>query len=112
MFCAFLPTKPFPRALPAKFTGFERRPSATSFCSPRQVSVALLLIVSLIVVSLALVKGEASTTESSPCVPKSQQVTSFLEEMLDGVGPRPLKARIRRCCGAFSIKRLRGSERT
>jgi serine/threonine protein kinase len=44
-------------------------------------AIALLLVVSLIVVSLALSKERQASA-------KSQQVTIFLEKMLDGAGPR------------------------
>jgi len=49
--------------------------------------IALLLVVSLIVVSVALAKERQARRETHAASVKSQQVTKFLEEMLQGVGP-------------------------
>jgi eukaryotic-like serine/threonine-protein kinase len=49
--------------------------------------IALLLIVSLIAVSISLAKERRSRREAEAASTKSQQVTKFLEEMLQGVGP-------------------------
>ncbi len=49
--------------------------------------IALLLFVSLIVVSASLAKERRSRREAEAASTKSQQVTKFLEEMLQGVGP-------------------------
>src|SRR4029434_10400061 len=49
--------------------------------------IALLLIVSLIAVAVSLAKERRSRREAEAASTKSQQVTKFLEEMLQGVGP-------------------------
>src|SRR5260370_4660457 len=49
--------------------------------------VALLLVVSLIVVSASLAKERRSRREAEAASVKSQQVTKFLEDTLNGVGP-------------------------
>src|SRR5260370_24415213 len=49
--------------------------------------VALLLVVSLIVVSASLARERRSRREAEAASVKSQQVTKFLEDMLQGVGP-------------------------
>ncbi len=49
--------------------------------------IALLLIVSLIAVSVSLAKERRSRREAEAASTKSQQVTKFLQEMLQGVGP-------------------------
>src|SRR5881397_2621771 len=49
--------------------------------------IALLLIVSLIVVSASLAEERRSRQEAEAAYTKSQQTTKFLEEMLQGVGP-------------------------
>jgi serine/threonine protein kinase len=49
--------------------------------------IALLLIVSLIVVSASLANERRSRQEAEAASTKSQQVTKFLEAMLQGVGP-------------------------
>src|SRR6266404_1546820 len=50
-------------------------------------AIALLLVVSLIVVSASLAKERQSRRKAEAASVKSQQVTKFLEEMLKGVGP-------------------------
>jgi serine/threonine protein kinase len=49
--------------------------------------IALLLVVSLILVSASLAKERESRREAEAASAKSQQVTKFLEDMLKGVGP-------------------------
>src|SRR5204863_6044403 len=49
--------------------------------------ITLLLVVSLIVVSTSLAKERRSRREAEAASAKSQQVTKFLEDMLQGVGP-------------------------
>jgi len=49
--------------------------------------IVLLLIVSLIIVSASLSKERRSRREAEAASVKSQQVTKFLEDMLQGVGP-------------------------
>jgi hypothetical protein len=49
--------------------------------------IALLLVVSLIVVSASLAKERKSRHVAETASVKSQQVTKFLQEMLSGVGP-------------------------
>ncbi len=49
--------------------------------------IALLLVASLIVVSASLAKERRSRREAEAASVKSQQVTKFLEGMLNGVGP-------------------------
>ena len=49
--------------------------------------IALLLVVSLIVVSASLAKERQARREAEAASVKSQQVTKFLEDMLNGVGP-------------------------
>jgi serine/threonine protein kinase/tetratricopeptide (TPR) repeat protein len=55
--------------------------------------IALLLIVSLIVVSTALAKERRSRREAEVASAKSQEVTNFLEDMLKGVGPSVARGR-------------------
>jgi eukaryotic-like serine/threonine-protein kinase len=54
---------------------------------------ALLLIVSLIVVSVALARERQSRREADAASVKSQQITTFLEAMLNGVGPSVARGR-------------------
>src|SRR3989442_5816418 len=49
--------------------------------------MALLLVLSLIIVSASLAKERRSRRQAETASVKSQQVTTFLEEMLNGVGP-------------------------
>src|SRR5262245_34584500 len=49
--------------------------------------IALLLVTSLIVVSTSLTKERRSRREAEAASIKSQQITKFLKEMLQGVGP-------------------------
>jgi eukaryotic-like serine/threonine-protein kinase len=49
--------------------------------------IALLLVASLIVVSASLARERQSRREAETTSVKSQQVTQFLEDMLNGVGP-------------------------
>ncbi|HTA29467.1 MAG TPA: tetratricopeptide repeat protein [Candidatus Cybelea sp.] len=49
--------------------------------------IVLLLVMSLIVVSAALAKERQARREAETASAKSQQVTKFLEQMLQGVGP-------------------------
>jgi eukaryotic-like serine/threonine-protein kinase len=55
--------------------------------------IAGLLVVSLIVVSAALTKERGSRREAEAASVKSQQVTKFLEDMLNGVGPSVARGR-------------------
>jgi eukaryotic-like serine/threonine-protein kinase len=62
--------------------------------------IALLMVVSLIVVSAALAKerqsrreAEAAEENAEAASVKSQQVTKFLKEMLDGIGPSVARGR-------------------
>jgi len=50
--------------------------------------IGLLLVASLIVVSAALSREKQSRREAVAASAKSQQVTTFLEDMLNGAGPR------------------------
>jgi eukaryotic-like serine/threonine-protein kinase len=49
--------------------------------------IALLLVVSLIVVRASLAKERRSRRQAEVASAKSQHVTRFLEDMLQGVGP-------------------------
>jgi len=55
--------------------------------------IALLLVVGLIVVSVALARERQSRREADAASVKSQQVTKFLEAMLNGVGPSVARGR-------------------
>jgi eukaryotic-like serine/threonine-protein kinase len=55
--------------------------------------IAVLLVVSLIAVSASLAKERQSRREADAASAKSQQVTKFLEEMLDGIGPSVARGR-------------------
>src|SRR5258706_1171680 len=55
--------------------------------------IALLLVVGLIVVSVALASERQSRREADAASVKSQQVTKFLEAMLNGVGPSVARGR-------------------
>ena len=55
--------------------------------------IAALLIVSLIVVSASLAKERQSRKEAVVASAKSQQVTKFLEDMLNGAGPAAARGR-------------------
>jgi eukaryotic-like serine/threonine-protein kinase len=55
--------------------------------------IAGLLVVSLIVVSAALARERRSRREAESASVKSQQVTKFLEDMLNGVGPSVARGR-------------------
>ncbi|HXU78823.1 MAG TPA: serine/threonine-protein kinase [Methylomirabilota bacterium] len=56
-------------------------------------AIALLLVVSLIVVSVALARERQSRREADAASVKSQQITKFLEAMLNGVGPAVARGR-------------------
>ena len=55
--------------------------------------IALLLVVSLIVVSASLAKERESRQKAVAASAKSQQVTKFLEDMLNGAGPAAARGR-------------------
>jgi len=55
--------------------------------------IALLLVVGLIVVSVALARETQSRREADAASAKSQQITKFLEAMLNGVGPSVARGR-------------------
>jgi len=55
--------------------------------------IAALLVVSLIVVSASLAKERQSRKEAVIASAKSQQVTKFLEDMLNGAGPAAARGR-------------------
>src|SRR5258706_3750978 len=55
--------------------------------------IALLLVVGLIVVSVALASERQSRREADAASVKSQQVTKFLQAMLNGVGPSVARGR-------------------
>ena len=84
---------PFRRALPAEFTNLKRWCCAISSYSSASGVIVLLLFVSLIVVSASLAKERQARRDAQAASVKSQQVTKFLESMLNGVGPSVARGR-------------------
>jgi len=73
--------------------------------------IALLIVASLIVVSASLAKERRSRREAEEASAKSRQVTRFLEDMLQGVGPAAALAKTPECCEGLSIEPPNASAR-
>src|SRR5262249_30653378 len=72
---------------PSKLYKFQKTAQRNKLLFAGIGVIALLLIVSLIAVSASLAKERRSRRLAEAASAKSQQVTKFLEEMLQGVGP-------------------------
>ncbi len=78
---------------PSKFYRFQKVAQRNKLLFTAVGVIALLLVVSLIVVSTALAKERRSRREAEAASVKSREVGKFLEHMLKGVGPSVARGR-------------------
>jgi serine/threonine protein kinase/tetratricopeptide (TPR) repeat protein len=78
---------------PSKLYRLEKMISRNKLLFASVGAIALLLVVGLIVVSVALAGERQSRREADGASAKSQQITKFLEAMLNGVGPSVARGR-------------------
>jgi eukaryotic-like serine/threonine-protein kinase len=83
----FLKNEPVSARPPSKFYRFQKAVQRNKLLFGGVVIIALLLIVSLIVVSTSLAEERRSRRDAEAASVKSQQVTKFLETLLQGVAP-------------------------
>jgi len=72
---------------PSKFYKLQKAVARNKVLFSGIVIIAVMLVVSLLVVSLSLAKERRSRQEAEAASVKSREVTRFLEAMLNGVGP-------------------------
>jgi serine/threonine protein kinase/tetratricopeptide (TPR) repeat protein len=78
---------------PSKFYKFQKVVHRNKLLFTGVGIIALLIVVSLIVVSTSLAKERRSRREAEAASAKSREVTKFLENMLEGVGPSVARGR-------------------
>ena len=89
----FLANEPISARPPSKLYKFQKTVLRNKLLFTGIGVIALLLVVSLIVVSASLAKERQARREAEAASVKSQQVTKFLEDMLNGVGPSVARGR-------------------
>ena len=89
----YLANEPISARPPSKLYKLQKAVLRNKFLFAGIGIIAVLLVVSLIVVSAALAKERRSRCEAESESVKSHQVTKFLEDMLNGVGPSVARGR-------------------
>lgn len=83
----YLAREPISARPPSKFYKFQKTVLRNQLLFLSIGAFVLLLIISLVAVSKSLAQERQSRREAEAASVKSRQVTKFLEEMLNGVGP-------------------------
>jgi len=89
----YLANEPIAARPPSKLYKFQKTVRRNKLLFTGVGVIALLLVVSLIVVSVALARERQSRRQADAASVKSRQVTTFLEKMLNGVGPSVARGR-------------------
>ena len=83
----YLSDEPISARPPSKFYKLKKTVLRNKFFFTSIGIIALLLVTSLIVVSVSLTKKREALLKAEASSAKSEQITKFLENMLNGVGP-------------------------
>ena len=78
---------------PSKFYRLQKTVARNKLLFSGIAIIAMVLVVSLLVVSVSLAKERRARREAEAASVKSQEVTRFLEAMLNGVGPSVARGR-------------------